>query len=152
MAVNKRNKNKRFRGSMTHGWGSKKKHRGSGNRGGFGMAGTGKRADQNKISILKYRGHEYFGKKGFKRPQKILKKSKTINIGLIEQKLKYYLSVKKVKEDNGKFIINLKDLGYDKLLGSGKAKSKMEITGEKASKKAMDKLEKIGGKFTSQAK
>ena len=53
MTVNRRKKVVKQRGSHTHGWGSKKKHRGAGNRGGRGMAGSGKRADQRKPSILK---------------------------------------------------------------------------------------------------
>ena len=53
MVVNKRKKFSRQRGGHTHGWGSKKKHRGSGNRGGKGMGGTGKRADQVKTLIWK---------------------------------------------------------------------------------------------------
>jgi len=40
MTVNKRKKMSRLRGSHTHGWGAKKKHRGKGNKGGAGMAGT----------------------------------------------------------------------------------------------------------------
>ncbi len=133
---------------MTHGWGAKKKHRGSGNRGGFGMAGSGKRADQKKMSILKYYGHEYFGKKGFKRPQKIVRVNKinAINIIDLQNKIPDYLSNKKIKEENGKYIINLKELGYDKLLGSGKIKIKMEITAKSASKNAIKKIEEANGK------
>ncbi len=131
---------------MTHGWGAKKKHRGSGNRGGFGMAGSGKRADQKKISIIKYYGHEYFGKKGFKRPQKMIRELKIINISELEQKIPSYLLNKKIKKEDGKYIINLQDLGYDKLLSSGIVKDKMEITTKKASKNAIEKIEKADGK------
>src|SRR3990167_8968506 len=101
----KRKKSHRMRAQTTHGWGAKKKHRGSGNRGGFGMAGSGKRADQKKPTILKLYGSSYFGKHGFRRPSKLLKKIKTINVE----------ELNKFKDDN----INLKELGYDKLLGKG---------------------------------
>ena len=63
MPVNKRKKATRFRAKTTHGYGSMKKNRGAGNRGGRGMAGSGKRADQKKPTILKLYGNEYFGKK-----------------------------------------------------------------------------------------
>ena len=43
-----------------------KKRRGAGNRGGRGMAGSGKRADQKKPTILKLYGSSYFGKRGEK--------------------------------------------------------------------------------------
>jgi len=59
MTVHRRKKNKRMRGAKTtHGYGAKKKHRGSGNKGGKGMAGSGKRADQKKTMILKVFGNE----------------------------------------------------------------------------------------------
>ena len=63
MVVRKRKKNSRQHGSTTHGWGAMKKHRGAGNRGGRGLAGTGKRADQMKPLHWKER---YFGKLGFR--------------------------------------------------------------------------------------
>ena len=53
MKLKKTKKAKGLRGSKTHGWGAKKKHMGSGHRGGFGMAGTGKRADQKKTLMIK---------------------------------------------------------------------------------------------------
>ena len=71
MTVNKRKKISRYRGSMTHGGGSKKKRRGSGNRGGKGLAGSGKRSDSKKPSLWK---EKYFGKFGF-----VSKNKSTIN-------------------------------------------------------------------------
>ncbi|MBS3134372.1 uL15 family ribosomal protein [Candidatus Woesearchaeota archaeon] len=152
MVVHKRKKLKRYRGSMTHGWGAKKKHRGAGNRGGVGMAGSGKRADQKKISIIKYYGHEYFGKKGFRRPQKMLREIKSINIASLEQKIPLYLSKQKIKEENGKYIINLTELGYGKLLGSGKIKTRMEVTVHTASRNAVARIEEAKGKVISERK
>ena len=80
MPINKRKKNTRQKGSHTCGWGSKKKHRKAGNRGGRGMSGTGKRSDHKKTMILKKFGHEYFGKFGFRRPQHTKVVLKTINL------------------------------------------------------------------------
>ncbi|MBS3145783.1 uL15 family ribosomal protein, partial [Candidatus Woesearchaeota archaeon] len=87
MTVNKRSKKSRQRGTHTHGWGAKKKHRGAGNRGGRGNAGTGKRADTKKPTIIKLYGNEYFGKKGFKIPQNIKVVLKTINLQELNQKV-----------------------------------------------------------------
>ena len=53
MTYNKRKKNTRMRGGTTHGYGSMKKNRGAGNRGGRGNAGSGKRADSKKPKIYK---------------------------------------------------------------------------------------------------
>jgi len=133
--MNKRKKNVRQRGHKTYGWGSKKKRRGAGNRGGRGMAGSGKRADQKKPSILKKYGSSYFGKKGFKRPQKMIKKIKTINV--------FELTHFKDK-------IDLTQLGYDKLLGKGSINKPLEVKISFASKMAIEKIEKAGGKVVQE--
>ncbi len=134
MVINKRKKFSRQRASPTHGWGSKKKHRGAGNRGGRGMAGTGKRGDQ--IKTLIWKDKKYFGKHGFKK-KGIEKEIKTINIDYIEENLNKFL-----KEGD---TIDLKNLGYTKLLGKGKIKSKLKIKVDNASKKAVEKVKKLGG-------
>jgi len=140
MTVNRRKKDVKQRGSHTHGWGSKKKHRGSGNRGGKGMAGTGKRADQKKPSIWK---EEYFGKHGFSR---INAHSLTsINIGYIDQNIEKLVKSGIAKQQNGSFTINLADLGFDKLLGTGKVSRKIIITSDYASAGAVDAVKAAGG-------
>lgn len=139
MSKFKRKKVERQRGSKTHGWGSKKKHRGAGNRGGTGMAGTGKRAGHKKQLILKIYGTSYFGKRGFvSRFKKIIK---AVNINYLE---KLY-SQEKLKEQNGIVNVNLKDLGYNKLLALGNPTRKYKITTEFFSKNAKEKIEKAGG-------
>ena len=132
----KRKKNSRQRGSKTHGWGAMKKHRGAGNRGGRGMAGSGKRADQRKPSIIKdYGGLEnYFGRHGFKRPQSIITKIKTINVGDLKGSQKE---------------INLHEQGYEKLLGKGAVSKSYTIKINSFSKKAKEKIEKSGGQIIS---
>lgn len=143
MTVNKRKKNVRQRGNTTHGWGSMKKRRGAGNRGGRGMAGSGKRADQKNQSILKEYGTSYFGKKGFfKHNKKIVK---AVNISYIEEHLQKLISEKLVTEKDKGFIVDLKNLGYNKLIGSGNITKKFIITAESASNKAVEKIKKAGG-------
>ncbi|MAG20302.1 50S ribosomal protein L15 [archaeon] len=135
--INKRKKFSRQRGTHSHGWGSKKKHRGAGNRGGRGMAGTGKRADHKKPTILKEFGSSYFGKRGFKRPVKTQKQTKIINFSDLN-KLK-----SKIKDNT----LDLKKLGYTKLLSQG-TPTKLKIIVPEFSKKAQEKLEKVGGELT----
>jgi large subunit ribosomal protein L15 len=123
-----RTKTKKFRGSMTHGKG-KKGGRGAGLRGGKGNAGLGK---HRFMYMTKYMpGH--FGVHGFKRPQSVIKEDKTINVGEIEEKFP------------DKKTINLTEEGYDKLLGAGKIKSKLKITVNSASEKAINKIKEQGG-------
>ncbi len=149
MTVNKRSKNSRQRGSWTHGWGEKKKHRGAGNRGGRGMAGTGKKGDAKKPSIWHIK--DYFGKCGFIFKGKKVT-AKGINIKDIESHFKQYLQDKKVTEKNGMFVINLSDLGCNKLLGTGKPSRKYQITTLFASASAIESIKKAGGEILVQAK
>ena len=141
MTVNKRKKNSRQRGSWTHGWGEKKKHRGAGNRGGRGMAGTGKRGDAKKPSIWKTR---YFGKFGFVNHQK--EKIVSQNIGYIESQVEKLAAQKLISKEGDHYIIDSKKLGFNKLLGKGKITKKFKIDVPYASKKAIAVVEKAGGK------
>jgi len=126
MKIKKRKKSTRFRGTHTHGRGGKKKARGSGHRGGFGMAGTGKRADQRK-SFITNLDREYFGKEGLK-PKK--KRYVIINVGDIEKIAK------------GKKQVDL--TGY-KILGEGEIQDALNITADSVSESALKKIKKAGG-------
>jgi len=141
MVVNKRKKKTKQRGKKTHGWGSKKKHRGAGNRGGRGMAGTGKRADQKKPTIW---NKKYFGKRGFKPKGSPRKAKNPINILQIEQKIDSWLNEGKAKKINDSYEIDVRSLGYDKVLGYGKVTKKYKIIAPSFSAKAEEKLKSAG--------
>ena len=143
MTVNKRKKNSRQRGSKTHGWGAKKKHRGKGHQGGAGMAGTGKRADSKKPSIWKER---YFGKRGFvSKTPKV--KINAINISYIEQHIDKFLSSNLIKKEDEFYFVELEKLGFNKLLGDGRVSMKFKIKTPYASKSAMEKVKEAGGEM-----
>lgn len=143
----KRNKRSRSRGKKTCGWGTKK-HRNKGNKGGTGMAGTGKRADQKKTFLLRYMP-DYFGKHGFKPVKK--KTVLVINVGDIEKNIDSFLKEGIAKKISDGIELNLEKY---KLLGEGTLKNikKIAIKVKSASKKAIDKIEKIGGKVIIQNK
>ena len=86
MTVNTHKKARKLRGSRTHGWGSPKKHRGAGSRGGVGMAGSGKKGQQ-KLNRLKKLDYKKIGKTQFKRPLKTIINDKTINLSTICEKI-----------------------------------------------------------------
>lgn len=127
-------KNKGFRGYKSHGWGSKKKHRGKGSRGGKGMAGTGKRADTKKPTIINLYGNDYFGKRGFVVP--CAKTYQAINL----RDLNVLLEKKGIKGE-----INLQEFGYEKLLATGELRTAITITVERASAHAIEKVKNAGG-------
>jgi len=150
MVIYKIRKNRKMRGSKTHGWGSMKKHRGAGSRGGRGMAGTGKRGDAKKPGIWKDK--KYFGKYGFKRPKKVTIEINAINLKTIEQNLESLLSKKLIEKKNDSYVIDLKKLGFNKLLSTGKVTKKFIIKCDYASKKAIDKIKNAGGNITLKEK
>jgi len=66
MVVRFRKKVVKRRGSRTYGYGSSKKHRGKGSKGGKGLAGSGKKGQHKKIKLM-LEGYT-IGKRGFKTP------------------------------------------------------------------------------------
>jgi large subunit ribosomal protein L15 len=129
MKLKKRNKKSRARGDRTLGW-AMKKHKGSGNRGGKGMAGTGKRADQRKTWVIKYQ-YPYFGKQGTTSKSTRRKVNNVINVGELDRKYKA-----------GE--ISLFDY---KILGEGEVSGKFTIKAMECSQSAREKVEKAGGKI-----
>ncbi len=151
MVVFKRKKNKRMRGAKTtHGFGSKKKNRGAGNRGGKGMAGTGKRADQKKPTIINLYGNSYYGKKGFKRPQEVQSHIKAINIEYLDSHLTHFVTQGLVTKEGDSFVVDLEKLGYQKLLGKGKMRHKVKVRAPSVSASAMSKIQESGGEVQTQ--
>ena len=141
MVVRKRKKilKRRGRGS---GYGSHKKHRGGGSRGGRGLAGLHK---HKRMTSIKYMP-EHFGKRGFKRPQKVMRELRTINLKDLDSRVDELLKDKKIKKEKTGIKINLSELGYDKLLGSGRVKHKLIVEAKYFSKNAIKKLEGVKGK------
>ncbi len=140
----KRRKSSRFRGSQTHKRGHRKRTRGSGNRGGVGMSGTGKRADQKKTFVIKLTGgNNYFGRDKTLRRGTKAKKLEVINLNDINSKLDLLLKKGTAKQGKDSCELNLK--GF-KILGEGEVPEiKLIIKASAASKSAIDKVKKAGG-------
>jgi large subunit ribosomal protein L15 len=138
----KRKKVTRKKGTENYGKGQGKKTRGSGSRGGFGMSGTGKRSE---AKLMKMTGGDpmYLGKHGFVSVG--ARKINAVNIEYIEQKLDALTLALKIKKEKDLYLINLEELGFNKLLSKGNAKHKMKITAEMASSNAVEKIKQAGG-------
>lgn len=137
MKVKKRPKTSRIRGARTCGWGFRQKHKGHGNHGGFGMAGTGKKADHTKQKALMVANaagfKSYFGKQGMTSAK--TEKKKTNQINLQDIKANFF-------KKNGDKL----DFSSYKILGNGDG-FKAEIKALSASKSTIEKMEKAGGKI-----
>lgn len=132
--VHKRTKNSRIRGARTCGWGFRQKHKGHGNKGGFGKAGTGKRADHKKqVALESDKKRKYFGKQGATSRGTAIAKYEKINLYAVKDN--YF------KKDGDKI-----DLSKHKILGMGDG-FKAEIKALAATESAIEKMEKAGGKI-----
>jgi len=143
--AHKDRKTQRKRGSRTHGYGNTQKHRGAGSRGGHGMAGSKKHKWQHVSKFMP----DHFGHKGFKRPQGSIVVDKTINVGILDASIEKLVKNKMATKDAKGYTVDLSALGFDKLLGSGSVKNKLNVTVAKSSGKAKEKIESAGGKLES---
>jgi large subunit ribosomal protein L15 len=138
MSTKKRRKSSRYRGSQSARRGRSARTRGSGNQGGKGWAGTGKRGDQKNSLIVKLTGgNNYFGK------------DKTLRRGTPPQKLQIInltdIGLKAASLTGKDGMVNLE--GY-KLLGEGELTQPLKIRASAASKSAIEKVKAAKGTLT----
>ena len=134
---------------------TKRKRRGRGSGSGLGKtAGRGVKGQKSRsgVSINGFEGgqmplYRRLPKRGFK--NKFQKKIQTINFTILQSLIsKYNIDSKNIKESElfEKKILN-KSKGSLKLLNYGELKDAINIEISSASKKAIEKIEKIGGKI-----
>lgn len=146
MVARRRKKSIGQRGSATHGWGARKKHRGSGHRAGYGNAGLGKRGAQKKPSF--FAGVKYLGKQGFVK-HGLSKSTVAINLQDLDSKLDQWVREGKAKKEGGLYVVDAQQLGFTKLLGSGQIAKKVKITVGKLSSRAQERIIAAGGQVVS---
>jgi len=139
--IRKMRKIRKLRGSRTVAGGCSKKRRGAGHRGGRGMAGGHKHMWS---WIVKY-DPQHYGKYGFKRPQKTITKFKPINLDFIDEKADELVSQGLATEENGKIMIDITELGYNKVLARGRITKPLIIKSPMFSVAAASKIEDAGG-------
>ncbi len=135
MVARKRAKSSRQRAGTTHGYGSMKKNRGAGNRGGVGNAGSGKRGDAKKPAFWKDK--KKFGMHGF-----TTKSRSPIDFTMNISDLVTYVT------KTGKTDVNLSEIKVTKLLGAGNVTQAINVTVKKASAKAIAKIKEAKGTVT----
>ena len=132
MVVRRRKRNTKLRGTRTQGFGSHKKHRGAGSRGGRGKSGLQK---HKKSWMLKYEP-DHFGKRGFKVPLAAKKSTMSITLKDVD------ILAKKLNKTE----IDVTEFGYDKVLSTGKITQPLTIKAKKIVERAKKKVEDAGGK------
>jgi len=132
---------KAFKNSRTRGRGHKK-GRGAGLRGGRGNAGCHKTK-----RIMYERVGRVWGAHGFKRPQTVVMANNAINLKVIEENASEWINQGNATKKGKTISIDLKKMGYDKLLGTGVPSQAYNITISAASAKAVEKVEAAGGEI-----
>ena len=134
----KRKKSKGQRGNTTYGHGARKQWHSSGDHGGCGMAGTGKRADHKKSLVIKLYGNSYFGKQGVTSRSTEHIRNDVMNLKDIEKNFDSLME----KYGKGEVL----DLKEYKILGDGEFTRKVTIIARGFTQSAKEKIEKNGGK------
>ncbi|MHA2384894.1 MAG: uL15 family ribosomal protein [Candidatus Thorarchaeota archaeon] len=142
MQKRKSKKIHKMRGRRAAGYGFSAGHRASGQRGGKGMAGSKK---HHYIKVMQ-ENPRYFGKWGFKRPQKLVDDMVALNIGDIDEALERLVERGGATKKGRKYTVDLSVIGIDKILGAGKVTHAIDLVGVKAiTVRAREKIEAKGG-------
>ena len=144
----------KMRGRRTRGFGKVGQHRKTGQRAGRGKTTQWKKSKKSYYLKQKELGFPdpdwKMGKKGFKRPQDInrIYKIRTLNVKDLDQKIENFVLDNKATKSGNTFNINLNNINIQKVLGRGNLNKTINITVNKASKRAIEKIEAAGGKIT----
>ena len=145
---------RKMRGRRTHGYGRVGQHRKTGQRAGRGKTTQWKKSKKSyylKQKELGFPDPDWdIGKKGFKRPQDITRiyQVNTINLKDLDHKIDSLVLEKKATKAGNSYNINLNEINIQKVLGRGEINKTINITVNKASQKAIEKIEAAGGKIT----
>ncbi len=143
-----------MRGTRVCGYGRVGQHRKGGQRAGKGKTTQWKKSKKSyylKQKELGFPDPDWdMGKKGFRRPQDLIRiyQVNMINVKELDQKIENLVIDKKATKSGDTYNINLNNLNIQKILGRGEINKVINITVNKASKRAIEKVETAGGKIT----
>jgi len=145
---------RKMRGTRTCGYGRVGQHRKAGQRAGKGKTTQWQKSKKSyylKQKELGFPDPDWdMGKKGFKRPQDMVRLStiNTVNVKDLDYKIEKLVEEKKATKSGDTYTINLVSVNIQKVLGRGEINKKVNITVNKASERAVQKIEAAGGKVT----
>ncbi|MGI0065191.1 MAG: uL15 family ribosomal protein [Nitrosotalea sp.] len=134
-------KTRKYRGSRHCGWGQIGQHRASGHKGGLGQSGLHK---HHFIRML-LTDPKHFGHDSTHPPHPNLVR-KWVSVRDLDD-----IFAKSGKQEGGKKLIDLTELGYDKLLGGGQTENAYVVKVEKFSASAEEKVKQSGGEVQAVA-
>ena len=142
MVVRRKKKYRKYLGTRYARRGYNDRNRGAGNRGGRGKCGW-KFKKHKFLKILKEHPELFEDKKGFTPPTQ--REIRTINLEEIMTKFDAWLEQGIIKQEGDYYVLDLRQLGYNKLLGKGCVDKKMKIIVDLASESAIEKVKEAGG-------
>jgi large subunit ribosomal protein L15 len=134
-------KTRKYRGGRHCGWGQIGQHRASGHKGGLGQSGLHK---HHFIRML-MTDPKHFGHDSTHPPHPNLVR-KWASVRDLDD-----IYAKFGKLEGGKKLLNLTELGYDKLLGGGQTENAYVVKVEKFSASAEEKVKQSGGEVQAVA-
>jgi len=139
--IRKKRKINKMRGTRSIGGGCSKKRRGAGHKGGRGKAGLSK---HHWTWTVKF-DPDHFGKHGFKRPPKKINKVNPVNLSYLNSKANQLVDEGLAVMEGDSIVIDVTELGYNKVLGTGKLAKPFTIKSPMFSASAEDKIQEAGG-------
>jgi large subunit ribosomal protein L15 len=135
-------KTRKKRGSRTVGWGRVGQHR---RTGGKPYRNPGRHKALWSY-VIKY-DPDYYSKTGFTSPKsyKFRHRVKIINVGALDGLAEKFA----VEQEKGKMLVDLENLGFSKLLGSGKITKPLIVKVPSFSESAAEKVKEAGGEILS---
>ena len=135
-------KTRKKRGSRTVGWGKVGQHR---RRGGKPYRNPGRHKALWSY-VIKY-DPDYYSKTGFTSPKsfRLRHRVNIINVGALDGLAEKFA----VEQAKGKMLVDLENLGYSKLLGSGKITKPLVVRVPSFSESAAEKVKEAGGEILS---
>ncbi|MBO7211270.1 MAG: uL15 family ribosomal protein, partial [Methanobrevibacter sp.] len=87
----------------------------------------------------------YFGKHGFKRPQKTIHKSYPVNLNFLNDKAEEFVEQGIATKEDDVIVIDVTELGYNKVLATGSLDIPLVVKSPAFSEAAIEKIEEAGG-------
>jgi large subunit ribosomal protein L15 len=129
-------KSRKKRGSRTCGYGKVGQHRDQGSK-------PERKAGRHKHKwsyVLRYEP-DYFSKTGFTSPRSLRRRVRVVNVGELDR------MAKELSTREGKSLLDLRVLGYDKLLGAGRVTKTLAVKVPSWSESASRKITAAGGEI-----
>ena len=114
-------------------------------RGGYGQAGRYRHKKSRLIRTGEFRNLHYAGKKGFVSLSQMRPSGPTLNLWQLSAVTEKLVNEKKAQLAGEKVIVNLKELGVRKLLGTGSISRAVQVTVGECSESALKKIKDAGG-------